>query len=150
VQDGQEGDMVIRYAMKDDAAALARLDRHVRPDVLSDKIDRNEIIVAFDEGVIGWLRFGFFWDSIPFMNLLYLLEEFRGKSIGTRLVKFWESEMKKRGFDRVMTSTQSNETAQHFYRKLGYAEIGGMKLPEEPFELFFLKSLGNRGVNQLE
>ncbi|MBN2354263.1 MAG: GNAT family N-acetyltransferase [Spirochaetales bacterium] len=134
--------MEIRFATAADFGALRRLDYRVAPDHLSDKIGRREIIVAFEDDVVGWLRFGLFWDSIPFMNLLFLLDEFRGKRIGTRLVGFWESEMKKRGFQRVMTSTQSNETAQHFYRKLGYTEIGGMKLPEEPFELFFLKKIG--------
>jgi ribosomal protein S18 acetylase RimI-like enzyme len=139
----RKGSMEIRFAKKEDFTALEKLDRHIRPDVLSEKIDRNEIIVAFGEIVIGFLRFGFFWDSIPSMNLLYVREEFRRRSIGTRLVRFWENEMKKRGFDRVMTSTLSSESAQHFYKKLGYADIGGITMPDEPFEIILMKRLAD-------
>lgn len=66
-----------------------------------------------------------FWDEIPFMNMLYFLEEYRGKGYGTQMVKFLENEMIKLGYDKVMTSSQANEFAQHFYRKLGYQDAGG-------------------------
>ena len=39
--------------------------------------------------------------------------------------------------DRVMTSTRSDEEAQHFYRGLGYTDCGALLLPGEPLELFF-------------
>ena len=57
----------------------------------------------------------------------------------------WENEMRGRGYDLVMTSTQADETAQHFYRKLGYQDIGGFVLPfpghEQPTELILAKEL---------
>lgn len=40
-----------------------------------------------------------------------------------------------------MTSTQSDETAQHFYRKLGYVESGSLLFENEPLEIIFRKSL---------
>lgn len=40
-----------------------------------------------------------------------------------------------------MTSTLSNENAQHFYRKLGYRDSGGLLLPNEPLEIIFVKNL---------
>ena len=50
--------------------------------------------------------------------MLYLDENYRNKGIGRELVGFWETEMKIKGYELVMTSTLSNEQAQHFYRKL--------------------------------
>ena len=41
------------------------------------------------------------------------------------MVLHWEEEMRQLGYDSVMTSTASDEYAQHFYRKLGYETIGG-------------------------
>ena len=41
----------------------------------------------------------------------------------------------------VMTSSQSDEDGQHFYRKLGYIDAGSLVLPEEPLEVFFIKKL---------
>lgn len=49
--------------------------------------------------------------------------------------------MKTKGYDLVMTSSLSNETAQHFYRKLNYVDSGALLLPEEPLEIIFVKKL---------
>jgi ribosomal protein S18 acetylase RimI-like enzyme len=53
----------------------------------------------------------------------------------------WENEMRKKGYKNVLTSTQSNEEAQHFYRKMGYTEIGGFKYLSEPLEIMFFKEI---------
>ena len=82
-----------------------------------------------------------FWDNIPFMNMLYLNESYRNKGIGKELVRFWETEMKKKGYNLVMTSTLSNEQAQHFYRKLGYKDSGSLLLENEPLEIIFTKRI---------
>ena len=49
--------------------------------------------------------------------------------------------MRKKGYSKVLTSTPSNETSQHFYSKLGYKTIGGFLLNNEPFEIIMLKNL---------
>ena len=90
---------------------------------------------------IGWLRFNLFWDEIPFMNMLYFLEEYRGKGYGKQLVDYWEKEMLKNNYQKVLTSTLSNEQAQFFYRKNGYVDCGSLLLPNEPLEIILLKSL---------
>ena len=107
---------------------------------MENKIKNNEIYIVEIKGkIIGWFRYNLFWDNIPFMNLIYLLEEYRQKGIGKIMVKYWENEMKQNGYKNVLTSTQSNEESQHFYRKLGYKEIGGFKYFNDPFEIIFQK-----------
>ncbi len=135
--------MIYRLAVLDDLETLASHDRWISKKELQGVIVRGRVLVAEEDGTFaGWLRYGLFWDDIPFMNMLRLKEEYRGKGYGRELVTFWESSMKKEGAHTVMTSTSSAEGAQHFYRKLGYSEVGGF-LPEgEPFELLFMKSLG--------
>jgi ribosomal protein S18 acetylase RimI-like enzyme len=49
--------------------------------------------------------------------------------------------MHRSGYHIVMTSTASDEYAQHFYRKLGYTAIGGFALPGDPYELILSKEL---------
>ncbi len=124
-----------------DLIFLLTHDRHADP--MAEKISRGEVLVVRMEGQqAGWLRFGYFWDSIPFMYLLHLLEQYRGHGIGTRLVRFWEQEMQRLGYRQVLTSTQANEAAQHFYRKLGYVDIGQFHLPDdESDELILHKTL---------
>ena len=36
------------------------------------------------------------------------------------LMEYWEKDMKSQGYGMLLTSTQVDEDAQHFYRKLGY------------------------------
>ena len=54
-------------------------------------------------------------------------------------------EMKEKGYGMLLTSTQADEEAQHFYRKLGYKDCGGFvpTVPgyEQPMELFLEKAL---------
>jgi len=134
--------MKIRYAEIKDYLWLKEHDRHISEETLKTKIEAKEIYVAEENNeLIGWLRYNLFWDNIPFMNLLYFPEEYRRRGMGRKLVNYWENEMKEKGYKNVLTSTLSNEEAQHFYRKLGYTEIGGFKYLDEALELMFCKKL---------
>ncbi len=132
---------LIRYAERSDLQALSALDEHISKDELERVIDSRRIIVAETDGIVGWLRFGLFWDEIPFMNMLFVIEENRGKGCGTALCVFWENEMRSQNYKYLLTSTLSNENAQHFYRKRGYKDCGSLILPGEPLEIILLKEL---------
>jgi len=135
-------DINIRYVKNNDYLWLKENDKHISEEILKKKIENNEILVIENkEKIIGWLRYNLFWDNIPFMNMIYFLEEYRKIGLGKILVEFWENEMKNNGYKNVLTSTQSNEDAQHFYRKLGYIEIGGFKYFNDPYEIIFQKIL---------
>ena len=134
--------MEIRYAKADELEMIAEYDDHLSKEELKNAIAMKRIILLFIDGEYeGWLRFNLFWDNIPFMNLLYISEEQRGKGYGRKMVEFWEHEMEKQGYEFVMTSTQSDEEAQFFYRKLGYTDRGALVLPDEPLEIIFYKIL---------
>jgi ribosomal protein S18 acetylase RimI-like enzyme len=77
------------------------------------------------------------------MNMFAIEEEYRGQGLGTQVAQFWEEEMKKQGYDMLLTSTQSNERAQHLYRRLGYKDCGGLLLPfpDEVLELVLAKKI---------
>lgn len=133
---------MIRFAEITDLDTLAALDKHISPEELKRVISCRRVIVSEKDGRLnGWLRFGFFWDNIPFMNMLYIVDGERGKGYGTALCGFWESEMRNAGYDLVLTSTLSNEQAQHFYRKRGYRDCGSLILHQEPLEIILMKEL---------
>ncbi len=137
----------IRYATMADKALLHSKDSHIQENIWEDSIrNRHEIIMFVDGAFVGWLRYNLFWDEIPFMNMLYFLEAYRGKGYGTQMVQFWESEMARLGYDKVMTSSQSHECAQHFYRKLGYRDAGGFFPFCDDLEIIFTKRLKNAPV----
>ena len=134
---------MIRYAAEKDFELLSKYDKHICETELRNCIKTKRILIMFNGDIfIGWLRFNLFWDNIPFMNMLYLLEDYRGKGYGSQLVCFWEKEMLKRKYKMVLTSTLSNEQAQFFYRKTGYVDCGSLLLPDEPLEIIMLINLG--------
>ncbi len=135
--------MEIEYASELDFQFILDNDRHVWKQLIKNKLKEKEIIIEKDQDnkIIGWLRYSYFWDNTPFMNMLYINENYRNKGIGKKLVEFWETEMKSKGYELVMTSTLSNEQAQHFYRKLRYKDAGSLLLDDEPLEITFTKSI---------
>jgi len=133
--------MEIRKAIFSDIDWLAAHDHHISAAMLPKKIRDEEIYVVVERDLIGWLRYGLFWDAIPFMNLLFVFEGYRKKGIGKKLVEYWEHEMAQKGYKIVLTSTQANEYAQHFYRKMGYADIGGFLVPQEAMEIVLIKNV---------
>lgn len=139
----QERNITIRYVEQRDISFLLENDHHLSESKCEEKIAMNEIILAVGESnqPIGWLRFNYFWDEIPFMNLLMVASQYRGKGIGREIVTFWEESMSSRGHNLIMTSTLSNENAQYFYRKLGYKDSGSLLLEQEPLEIIFTKKL---------
>lgn len=137
------GSNTIRYAGEKDFETISKHDKHIRETELKNAIALKRVLVMYQNGCFaGWLRFNLFWDEIPFMNMLYLLEEYRGQGYGRQLVMFWEKEMKESGYGMVLTSTLSSEQAQFFYRKNGYVDCGSLMLPEEPLEIILRKGLG--------
>lgn len=134
--------IIVRPARPEDAELLTEADRHVPRERMEKLVSDGFVLAAFSgDSFAGWLRYGLFWDGIPFMNMLFVLEEYRGNGIGTALVREWERLAAENGHDTVMTSTQANETSQHFYRKLGYRDLGGFTPFGEEFEIIMGKRL---------
>lgn len=132
----------IKYATINDYDLLESKDSHIRKEEWKRLIENSQALVFYVDGnFAGWLRYNLFWDEIPFMNMLYFLEEYRGKGYGMQMVKFWESEMIKLGYDKVMTSSQANEFAQHFYRKFDYQDAGSFFPFCNDLEIIFTKEL---------
>ena len=137
----------IRYAEAADEAFWRRLDRHLPADGFSEKVrTETAYVLTLDGEPIGLMRYNLFWDSIPFCTLLYIDPAHQRQGYGRRLMAHWEADMRARGYDMVLTSTQSDEEAQHFYRALGYKDCGGLliDLPghAQPTELFLVKAIG--------
>ena len=136
----------IRYVSETDKSFWFTLDKHLDEREVVLKIrDKRGYVISDDNEPIGIMRYNLFWDNTPFLTLIYLKDACRGKGYGKQAVLFWENEMRALGYKMVMTSTQVDEQAQHFYRKLGYKDKGSLFLDntpcEQPQELFMIKVL---------
>lgn len=136
----------IRYVQPDDKTFWYSLDKHL-PEIEFEKKVRDKMgyILLEDNRPIGLLRYNLFWDNTPFCTLLFIDWESQKKGYGRLLMKHWENDMKSQGYGMIMTSTQVDENAQHFYRKLGYKDCGGFVIDvpgfEQPMEMFMIKGI---------
>ena len=79
------------------------------------------------------------------MYNVFIDSDYRNQKYGKKLMEHWEQDMKSQGYGMVMTSTQVDEDAQHFYRKLGYKDCGGFVIDvpgyEQPMEMIMIKAV---------
>ena len=136
----------IRYTKPEDEPFWYSLDRHLRSEEFANKVrDKRGYVLEVDGKAVGLLRYNLFWDNTPFCTLLFIDWEHQKKGYGRLLMEHWEADMKEKSYGMVLTSTQVDEEAQHFYRKLGYKDCGGFvpTVPgyEQPMGLFLEKAL---------
>ncbi len=136
----------IKYVEDCDKEFWYSLDKHLPEVEFYKKVRDKQGYVLLNDGIaIGLLRYNLFWDNTPFCTMLFVDWSQQKNGYGRTLMQFWEEDMKKQGYGMVMTSTQVDEEAQHFYRKLGYKDCGGFTVDipgfEQPMEMFMSKGL---------
>lgn len=130
----------IRYVAKEDKIFWYTLDKHLSESEFELKIrDKRGYVICDNDKPIGLMRYNLFWDIVPFLNLIELEDSYQGKGYGKLAMLYWENEMQNQGHKQVMTSTQSDEQAQLFYRKIGYKDFGCLLLENEPLEILLIK-----------
>ncbi|MBE6713644.1 MAG: GNAT family N-acetyltransferase [Ruminococcaceae bacterium] len=153
--------MILELAQSKDKRKIAKLDRHIPSPRLGECIWNQQVYVLKDDSiknggqnhrlkdpVVGVLRYSLFWETIPFLNLLYIDASYRNKGFGTEMMRRWEDTMARMGYKYVMTSTQADEDAWVFYEKLGYQRVGGFFPPEQAVEEWmYLKRLDGRNFD---
>ena len=127
----------IRYVRSEDKEFWYRLDKHLPEQEFEHKVSsKRGYIVLEDNRPVGLLRYNLFWDNTPFCTMLFVDENHRG---------YWENDMRSQGYGMLLTSTRVDEEVQHFYRKLGYKDCGGLMVDvpgyEQPMELFLVKRI---------
>lgn len=133
----------VNLAQASDLAWLAQHDTHVSSDWVASCISAGEYIIAFaDDARVAYLRFSWFWRTIPYMEMIFVLPDHRRKGFGTRMLAFWEARMAAAGARALLTSSVGEEAepqawhARNGYRPCGILELA--PLQAEP-ERFFIK-----------
>lgn len=132
----------IRFAKPYDMDQILSIDQHISPENCLKSIKDQRILIAKTKSqIVGVLRFGYFWDAIPMINLIYIHEFFRGRGIGQKLHEEFEYSMRQMGYQKLMTTTQIDENGQLFFKKVGYEIFGSFKYPNQADELIMFKEL---------
>lgn len=138
--------MEIRIVTDCDKDFVMSIDTHVSEGGYRNRVYTKSGYVLWEgHRRVGVMAHCILWDKVPFLNFLFVKEEFRGRGYARQAVLDWEREMKNQGYPMTLISTQADETAQHLYRKLGYTDCGGLLFDhtplDQPMELFFRKVL---------
>ncbi|EOS43832.1 hypothetical protein C809_03690 [Lachnospiraceae bacterium MD335] len=138
--------MELKVVTNQDKEFVMGIDKHIDDTGFADRVHTKSGYVIWEEKQrIGIMSHCFLWNQFPFLNFLFVKEEYRGSGFGKQAVLCWETKMRQQGYRMTLISTQADEGAQHMYRKLGYIDCGGLVLHDTPFdqpmELFFRKVL---------
>ncbi len=140
----------IRFAKPEDFRLVRELDphsKHIDPENIKQKLEANEVIVAFDNTQpVGLIRFSYFWSIRPYMDLIWLKDKYRGQGIGQKLLSFLEAYLVQEGHFYLMTSSQKDEpNPQKWHKSQGFlpcGELTSLNLPaNDTPEVFFYKKL---------
>lgn len=135
----------IEEAQTGDLAWLVAVDRHVPEAWVRRCISHGEYLIAREaDGPLGFLRYSWFWGTIPFMDLIWVDPARRRAGVGRALVARWETDMRSRGAEVLMTSSMSDEPEpQAWHRRNGFADSGQLTfgVAQPTPEVFFVKDL---------
>ncbi|RLI53129.1 MAG: hypothetical protein DRO87_12090 [Candidatus Thorarchaeota archaeon] len=131
--------VVVRLAGPEDLEWCVVEDGHVTEKVIRQKIINDEIIVAeIDNYLIGYIRLEYLWSTIPYIGLVFVVEEYRDSGVGRRLIDFLVSFLDNRGHDFLLSSSQADEPEpQAWHRAMGFSECG------------FISGLNENGIGEV-
>ena len=136
----------IKYGEKTDFGWLKSVDIHVEDDDWIKRCLQNQeyLIACRNNNYLGFLRYSLFWGSIPYMDMIRINEDVQKSGIGTKLISFWEQEMKRKSAKMCMTSSQIDEPEpMTWHLRNGYRPSGQIDFwpTGDPSEIFMIKEL---------
>lgn len=139
--------VILKIVTDADKDFVMSVDRHMDDTGYAGLVyTKSGYVIWKEKERIGIMVHCILWGHLPFLNLIFIKEEYRRKGFAKQAISDWETEMKQRGYQMTLISTQADEGAQHLYRKLGYLDCGGLVFHQtpldQPMELFFRKVLG--------
>lgn len=138
--------MEIKLVTDADKEFVMSIDTHVDDIGFQNRVyTKSGYVIWEGDKRLGVMSHCVLWDNLPFLNFIFIIEEYRGKGYGRQAIESWEKEMKKQGYKMTLLSTQVDEGSQHLYRKLGYVDCGGLLFNntpyDQPMEMFLRKVL---------
>jgi GNAT superfamily N-acetyltransferase len=130
--------VTVRPARDADLAFVAQ-DGYVGEDRVARQIAAGEVWIAEDAGMpLGYLRLEYLWGRVPYIALIRVLPEHRGRGTGRALLSAAEQHASAAGHPWLYSSSQADEPEpQAWHRRMGFSECG------------FLAGVNERGVGEV-
>jgi N-acetylglutamate synthase-like GNAT family acetyltransferase len=116
----------VRFGHEDDLEVISSGDPSVSKQIIQWKLQNNEIVMAEeDHDLVGYLRLEYLWSKYPYIGLIIVRPECRGKGIGRSLLEFLEEHIRSQGIKVLYSSSQVNEAEpQKWHKYMGFKECG--------------------------
>ena len=139
----------IRLARAGDVEALQALDRlFARPrhpdELFLRAVSEGKVAVAqSSEGVVGYVRWDYFWDNIPMCLTVCVKPEHQRRGIGRRLYEHIEDGFRRAGRAFWLSSTEeTNVVSRRFHEAMGSRAVGSLSdLGQDIPEVFYRKDI---------
>lgn len=127
------------------------LENHPNDEWILKAINHQEIIIAIlANELIGYLKFTYFWQGLPFIQLIKVKKELRGNGTGKAMLQFLEDYTKQQGQHVILSSSQANEVGPNrWHLSMGFSKSGVLEAINEGGidEILYMKSVGNELVD---
>ena len=137
--------IIVRQATPGDVPFCASIPGSYSAELLEKRIAAQEVLIGSAAGErVGCLIFDFIWGKLPFLDKIIVDVKFRRKGIARSLLAGFEDVLRKKGCDRILSSSQSNEAEpQAWHLKCGFVQTGVISRINEDGsdEVFFVKIL---------
>lgn len=116
----------IRFANEADIPNLKKLDSWTKDIMWHRKIFGQEVIVLEAENqIIGLIRYDLLWSTVPFLSLIFIEENYRGKGYSRQMLEFLKMHLRSEGYVALLSSSQTDEPeAQNWHRHIGFKSNG--------------------------
>lgn len=117
---------LVRHARLDDISCLKNLDPWPKDKVWHRIIGNGEVIVLeLGSRVIGVARFSVLWTTVPFLGLINISSEHRGKGYSRLLLSYLMQYLRDEGYVALLSSSQTDEPKpQAWHRHMGFKTSG--------------------------
>jgi GNAT superfamily N-acetyltransferase len=136
----------IDFASEGELRWIEQNDTYISRQTIEKKLkDREYIVARHKDRLAGYIRFGYFWSMIPYIEIISVEDQFKLQGIGRAMVNFLEDLARAKGQKLIMSSSQADEPqAQAFHRKVGFRDAGALVdlLPlQSVTEVVFVKTI---------
>ncbi|MGF1445466.1 MAG: GNAT family N-acetyltransferase [Pikeienuella sp.] len=116
----------VRAATTADIPALAQIDAWPAEAHWHSRIRDGGVLVLEAEGrVVGLARWSALWATVPFLELIEILPEHRGRGGSRRLIAALLADLKRRGYVALLSSSQTDEPdPQRWHIHMGFHSNG--------------------------
>ena len=129
-------DFRISWAGRIDLPSIERINRHFDgpqshdPGFFQEGLTSGRLLLAKSNEIPGgYLLYQLLWGNLPFIALLRVIPDLRGKGLGSRLWRIAGERLRNEGYAAVLSSCEeTNQRGNEFHVKMGFKKIGMLSL----------------------